>query len=288
MSQLYKFYNLKILTYFYWYCIKSTQQYRELCGGFPIFFKVSKKAKSISFFQSKNQVSNSFSSGSLSVPPRLGIVFIPSQLSFFKFHFKSIEIFSVCACVCVCVCVCVWERERDRERLDLLEPKHGYIWTSIVTQLVKNPLAMKETWVLSLGWEGPLEKGKVAPHSNILAWIFPRTVQSMGSQRVKHLPTMWETRVWFLGRKDLLEKKRQPTPVFLPGKSHGLRSLAGYRPLGCRVGHDWATFTFKDMYLYEILINNLPLICCYLNTVLIQLSDVFTGNKFFNGKIEIR
>ena len=75
--------------------------------------------------------------------------------------------FSVC--VRVCVCVCVRERERDRERLDLLEPKHGYIWTSVVTQLVKNPLAMKETWVLSLGWEGPLENGKVAPHSNILA-----------------------------------------------------------------------------------------------------------------------
>ena len=36
-------------------------------------------------------------------------------------------------------------------------------------------------------------------------------------------------------------KKWQPTPVFLPGKSHGQRSLAGYSPWGCRVGHDLAT-----------------------------------------------
>ena len=33
-------------------------------------------------------------------------------------------------------------------------------------------------------------------------------------------------------------RARQPTPVFLPGESHGQRSLAGYSPLGCRVGHD--------------------------------------------------
>ena len=36
-----------------------------------------------------------------------------------------------------------------------------------VTQLVKNPLAMKETWVQSLGWEDPLEKGK-ATHIKLL------------------------------------------------------------------------------------------------------------------------
>ena len=36
-------------------------------------------------------------------------------------------------------------------------------------------------------------------------------------------------------------RKWQPTPVFLPGKSHGQRSLAGYCPWGCRVRHDLAT-----------------------------------------------
>ena len=40
----------------------------------------------------------------------------------------------------------------------------------------------------------------------------------------------------------LLEKEWQPAPVFLPGKSHGQRSLVGYSPWGCkRVGHDLAT-----------------------------------------------
>ena len=34
-----------------------------------------------------------------------------------------------------------------------------YSWASLVAQLVKNPPAMRETWVLSLGWEDPLEKG---------------------------------------------------------------------------------------------------------------------------------
>ena len=41
--------------------------------------------------------------------------------------------------------------------------------TSLVAQLVKNLPAMWETWVRSLGWEDPLEKGK-ATHSTILAW----------------------------------------------------------------------------------------------------------------------
>ena len=38
--------------------------------------------------------------------------------------------------------------------------------------------------------------------------------------------------VQFLGLEDLLEEKGQPTPVFLPGETHGQRSLAGYRPWG--------------------------------------------------------
>ena len=47
-----------------------------------------------------------------------------------------------------------------------------YSWSSLVAQLVKNPPAMQETWVQSLGWEDPLEKGK-ATHSSILAWRIP-------------------------------------------------------------------------------------------------------------------
>ena len=59
------------------------------------------------------------------------------------------------------------------------------IWASLIAQLVKNPLAMKETMVWFMGWEDPLEKGK-ATYSSILAWRIPWTIQSMGSQRVGH------------------------------------------------------------------------------------------------------
>ena len=46
---------------------------------------------------------------------------------------------------------------------------------SLAAQLVKNPLAMWETWVQSLGWEDPLEKGQ-AMHPSILTWRIPWTV----------------------------------------------------------------------------------------------------------------
>ena len=52
-----------------------------------------------------------------------------------------------------------------------------YSWASLVAQLVKNPPAMWETWVKSLDWEDPLEKG-MAIHSSILAWRIPWTVYS--------------------------------------------------------------------------------------------------------------
>ena len=52
-----------------------------------------------------------------------------------------------------------------------------YSWASRVAQLVKNLPAIQETWVRSLGWEDPLEKGK-ATHSSILAWRIPGTIYS--------------------------------------------------------------------------------------------------------------
>ena len=58
-------------------------------------------------------------------------------------------------------------------------------WAFLVAQLVKNPPAVWETWVCSLGWEDPPAKGKAA-HSSIQAWRIPWTVQSMGSQRLGH------------------------------------------------------------------------------------------------------
>ena len=59
-----------------------------------------------------------------------------------------------------------------------------------MTQRLKRLPAMQETWVQSLGWEGPLEK-EMAAHSSILAWKIPWTeepgrLQFMGPQRVRH------------------------------------------------------------------------------------------------------
>ena len=59
-----------------------------------------------------------------------------------------------------------------------------------MARLVKCLPAIQETWVRSLGWEDPLEKG-MAPCSSILVWEIPWTeepgrLQSTGSQRVRH------------------------------------------------------------------------------------------------------
>ena len=47
-----------------------------------------------------------------------------------------------------------------------------YYWASLAALSVKNPPAMQEAWVQSLGWEEPLEEG-IASHSSILGWIVP-------------------------------------------------------------------------------------------------------------------
>ena len=70
----------------------------------------------------------------------------------------------------------------------LSEATYSYCWTllTLVAPTVKCLPTMQETWVQSLGWEDPLEKG-MATHSSILAWRIPWTeepggLQSMGSQ----------------------------------------------------------------------------------------------------------
>ena len=88
-------------------------------------------------------------------------------------------------------CTRIPEQERGRDpglqeqqpsRLRLLRqpfPPVGSPASSLVAQTVKNPPAMRETCVRSLGWEGPLEKG-MPTHSSVLAWRTPWTVQFRG------------------------------------------------------------------------------------------------------------
>ena len=67
-----------------------------------------------------------------------------------------------------------------------------------MVQTVKNLPAMQETWVRSLGWEDPLEKG-MATHSGILG-------ASLVVQTVKNLSAMQENQVPSLGQEDPVEK----------------------------------------------------------------------------------
>ena len=67
---------------------------------------------------------------------------------------------------------------------------HWWHWAFLLAQAVKKPPAICETWVLSLGWEDPLEE-PMATHSSILTWRIPQTeepgrLQSVEQQRVKH------------------------------------------------------------------------------------------------------
>ena len=74
--------------------------------------------------------------------------------------------------------------------------------------------------------------GTFALYYFLSPWSFSSGRQSWASlvaRTVKNLPAMQETWVWSLGQEDPLE---YPTPVFLPGKSPGQRSLAGYSPWG--------------------------------------------------------
>ena len=70
-------------------------------------------------------------------------------------------------------------RERTGRSGDILVNGQGSAWlllgwASLVAQLVKSPPVMRETWVRSLGWVDPLEKG-TATGSSILAWRIPWT-----------------------------------------------------------------------------------------------------------------
>jgi len=88
-------------------------------------------------------------------------------------------------------------------------------------------------FLLWLLWLGLLKEKAMAPHSSTLAWKIPwmeepGRLQSMGLLRVGH---DWATSLWlftFMHRR----RKWQPTPVLLPGKSHGQRSLVGCSPWG--------------------------------------------------------
>ena len=105
-----------------------------------------------------------------------------------------------------------------------------YIRASLVAQPVKNPLAVRETWVQSLGWEDTLEKGKAAVfcregNGTPLQYSCPEHSMDGGAwlaavhgvARVRH---DWATSLSLFTFMHW-RRKWQPTPVLLPGESQG-------------------------------------------------------------------
>ena len=70
-----------------------------------------------------------------------------------------------------------WLFSRVSSKASILWHSAFFMRASLVAQLVKNLPAIQKTWVQSLGWEDPLEKGR-ATHSSILAWRIPWTIVS--------------------------------------------------------------------------------------------------------------
>ena len=103
------------------------------------------------------------------------------------------------------------------------------------------PLNQTGTAYLFFYWSiVDLQEKAMAPHSSTLAWKIPWTEEtgglwSMGSWRAGH---DWATSL-SLFTFTRWRRKRQPTPVFLPGESQGRGSLVGCRLWGHRVRHDW-------------------------------------------------
>ena len=69
-------------------------------------------------------------------------------------------------------CNAIWIPESGTSPGEGISYPLQYSWASLVAQSVKNPPAVQETWVQSLGWKEPLEEG-MATHSSVLAWRIP-------------------------------------------------------------------------------------------------------------------
>ena len=96
-----------------------------------------------------------------------------------------------------------------------------------------------------------------------------------GGSAAKNPPALLETQFLSLSWEGPCRRTWQPTPVSLPGESHGQRSLAGYSPWGLRVRQDWSNgawhttlFVQSDLYHFKMFISILQyaLMILFLNS----------------------
>ena len=121
-------------------------------------------------------------------------------------------------------------------------------------------------------------------HLNKTVVIILKTIALPVAQMVKNPPAMWKTWVWSLGQEDPLEKEMATTPVFLPGESHGQRSLVGYSPWGLKQFNriEWLTH-WKLKHYHDLCLDIFPYV--YYNN-LWQILFICQNYKFWNWSIK--
>ena len=155
-------------------------------------------------------------------------------------------------CVCVCVCVCAQLFQSCLTLMDYSPPGssvHG-IFPAIILK-----------WDTMSSARGS-SRLRDWTHISCVSWAF------LVAQTVKPLPAMWETQARFLGQEDPRRRKWQPTPLLLPGKSHGQRSLVDYSLWVCKESdtterlHSSVSCIAGGFFTTEALGKPLMLACC--------------------------
>ena len=131
---------------------------------------------------------------------------------------------------------------------------------TLLTQAIWRQKSLLPQWIFHPFICRPLISGlekALETHSSTLAWKIPWTeepgrLQSMGSLRVRH---DWATSL-LLFTFTHWGRKWQPTPVFLPGKSHGRRSLVGYSPRGHKESDTTERLHFHFLKLFASSLNS--------------------------------
>ena len=130
--------------------------------------------------------SSAFSKASLNIWKFMVHILLKPGLENFELYFTNVWD--------ECNCVVVWAFPGIAFLWDWNEGK-SQIMASPVFQIVINLPAIQETWISSLAWENPLEKG-MAIHSSILAWKVPWTEEPVGPQsmELQRVRRYWETK----------------------------------------------------------------------------------------------
>ena len=117
----------------------------------------------------------------------------------------------------------------------LENPMDGRAWWAAVHGVAKSQTRLSD-FTFTFHFHA-LEK-EMATHSSVHAWKIPWTEEPGGLPSMGSHSRTWLK--WLSTRARIWRRKWQPTPIFLPGESHGQKSLVGCHLWGLRVRHDWS------------------------------------------------